>query len=142
MPTTKVYGKAIHTLLNHEWDFETDTIVAALCASSYTPDQDAHDYADDLTDELSGGGYSRVTLTSKSVVYASGTNTYTFDCDDLVFPSLTAADIRYVVFFADTGADSVSPLLLYVDVGYALSITSNAFNVNINASGLMTITVA
>lgn len=142
MATSKVYGKAMQTLLNKEWDFDSDTIVAALCSSSYAPDQDTHDYADDITNELAVSGYSRVTLSGKTVTYTAGTNTIKLDCDDFAFPSMTTTDVRYIVFFADTGADSVSPLILYLDLGAAVAISSNVLNVAIATAGLITITVA
>jgi len=140
--TSFVYGKAMQTLVNKEWDFDTDDIVCALASSAYTPDQDTHDYADDITDELSGGGYARVTLTTKTVGYTAGTNVLKLDADDVTFTAFTAADIRYAVFFADTGADSVSPLLLYVDFGATLTATSQSLVVELSADGLMTFTVA
>jgi len=37
-------------------DLETDTIKVALVTSSYTADQDAHDFFDDVTTEVSGTG--------------------------------------------------------------------------------------
>ena len=35
-----------------------DKIKVALCNSSYTPDRDAHDFFDDLTNEVTGTGYT------------------------------------------------------------------------------------
>lgn len=140
--TSFVYGKAMQTLVNKEWDYDTDTIVCALTTSSYTPNQDTHDYADDITNELSGGGYARVTLTGKTVGYTAGTNVLKLDCDDVTFSAFTAANIRYAIFFADTGADSVSPLMAYVDFGATLTATAQTLVVQISADGLMTFTVA
>ena len=49
--TAKWYGKAFQAAFNAEIDFNSDTIKAAICTSSYTPDQDAHDYFNDVTNE-------------------------------------------------------------------------------------------
>ena len=63
----------------------TDTIKVALTTSAYTPNQDSHDYYNDLTNELStANGYTSggVTLGSKTVTYDSGTNESRYDAAD------------------------------------------------------------
>ena len=68
MPS-KLYGNFLLKALNKEVDFDTDTIKVALLSSSYTPDQDAHDYFNDVsTYEVSGTGYTTGgnTLASKT----------------------------------------------------------------------------
>ena len=39
-------------------DWLNDTIKVMLVTSAYTPDQDAHDFKDDITNEISGTGYT------------------------------------------------------------------------------------
>jgi hypothetical protein len=63
------YGNFIAKVLNKEIDIDTDVIKVALCSNSYTPDRGAHDYYNDLTNELStAGGYTAggATLSTKS----------------------------------------------------------------------------
>ena len=48
MPS-KLYGNFLLKALNKEVDFDSDTIKVALLSSSYTPDQDAHDYLNDVS---------------------------------------------------------------------------------------------
>ena len=58
MPS-KLYGNFVLKALNKEVDFDTDTIKVALLTSSYTPDQDAHDYFNDVSSaEVTGTGYT------------------------------------------------------------------------------------
>ncbi len=140
--TALLFGKALQTLVNKEWDYDTDAIVCALCTSSFTPDQDTMNYADDITNECTGGSYSRVTVSNKTVGYTSGTNVLKLSCDPVVFPNITQSNIRYAVFFADTGADSVSPILGYMDFGATQSVSGQNFNVTIPAGGLITLTAA
>jgi len=54
-----LYRKGGLAVFNKQIDWNSDTLKATLHTSSYTPDYDAHDYQDDLTNELStGGGYT------------------------------------------------------------------------------------
>ena len=141
--TAKMYGKAYVSAFNKEIDWDTDTIKAVLCASSYTPDQDTHQYASSLTGELSGGGYARVTLTGKAVTYTGATNTTMLDCADITFPALTTTDFRYLVFVdTQTGSDATSPLVCYVDFGATQTATAQDVNITIDSAGVATVAVA
>ena len=54
MPS-KLYGQFLSQALNKEIDWDTDTIKVALLTNAYTPDQDAHNYLDDvITHEVTG----------------------------------------------------------------------------------------
>lgn len=64
------YRNAPAKMLNKEIDFDSDTIKATLHTSTYSPDRAAHDYVDDLTNELAtSGGYTAggVTASSKTI---------------------------------------------------------------------------
>ena len=70
------FNNAIAKMLNKEIDFNSDTIKFQLHTSAYTPDRNAHDYQNDLSNEVANGnGYitGGVTLTScvMSVVAAA-----------------------------------------------------------------------
>lgn len=138
--TVAAYGLAQQSLVNGEIDFDTDTIKVALCTSTYTPNQDTHDYFNDVTNEVTGTGYTAggQTLTGKSVTYTSGTNTLTLDCAD---PSWTSSTItaRYAVFYKSTGTASTSPLICYWNFGADAVSSSATFTLQINASGLLTL---
>lgn len=142
MTIAKMYGKAMSSLVNKEIDYDTDVVNCLLCTSTYTPNQDTHDYLDDITAELSGGGYARVALTSKTKTYDGASNTLTLDCADVVFSGLTAANIRYAVFYVVGGTPGTSPLLCYWDFESNLSATSTTFTCVIAPTGLITFVVA
>jgi hypothetical protein len=141
--TAKVYGLAIKSLANKEIDWDSDTIKAVLCTSSYTPNQDTHQYASSLTNELSGGSYARQTLASKTTTYDTGSNTHTLDCGDITWTALTAADFRYMVYVdTQTASDATSPLIAYVDFGAVQTATAQDVVVTIDAAGVVSFTVA
>lgn len=74
------YGKAQANMLGGEaggdtfqTDLLTDTMKAALLAAAYTPNLDTHEVFSDLTNEVTGTGYSAggVTLGSKTITYTA-----------------------------------------------------------------------
>jgi len=142
MATTKTYGSLITKAFNKEVDFDTDTIKVALVSSSYTPNQDTHDYWDDVSsNEVSGTGYTAggATLASKTVTYDSATNVTKFDAADVSWTSSTIT-ARYAVVYLDTGTASTSPLIAYVDFGSDQSSSSGTFQIVWDSAGIFTTT--
>ena len=139
--TAKWYGKAFLSILNKEIDLGSDTIKVMLCTSSYTPDQDTHDYKADVTNEVTGDGYTAggATLADVAVTYDAGSNTIKFDATDTSWATSTIT-ARYAVVYDDTGTDD--PLLLYVDFGEDVVSTGGTFTISWNAAGIGTIVVS
>jgi hypothetical protein len=144
MPS-KLYGNFLAKSLNKEVDFDTDTIKVALLTSSYTPNQDTHDYYDDVsTYEVSGTGYTSggATLASKTVTYDSGTNVIVLDAADVTWSSSTIT-ARYAVVYNDSGASAGAKVLIgYVDFGSDQSSTNGNFTITWDSTGIVRITVA
>jgi hypothetical protein len=76
--TIELYGKALANLLGGETagetfavDFLSDTIKCSLHTSSYVPNLDTHELQTDLTNEVSGTGYTTggATLGTKTITY-------------------------------------------------------------------------
>ena len=143
--TAKLYGKFFSSLTNKEIDLNSDTIKVALCTSSYTPDQDAHDYYNDLTNEVANGnGYTTggATLGTPTFTYTGASNTFTFDGDDVSWSSSTIT-ARYAIIYDSTpGSGATNPLICYVDFGADVSSTASTFSITWNASGIFTTTVS
>jgi len=140
----KLYGQLIAKAFNKEVDFDSDTIKVMLTTSSYTPNQDTHVYKSDVTNEVSGTGYTAggQALTSKTVTYDSATNTVILDAADTVWASSTIT-ARYAVIYDDAGAsDSTKVLLGYVDFGSDQSSTSGNFTLTWDATGIIRVTSA
>jgi hypothetical protein len=142
MPS-KLYGNFIVKALNKEVDWDTDTIKVALTTSSYTPNQDTHDYFNDVTNEVTGTGYTAGgnTLASKTITYDSGTNVIVLDAADTTWASSTIT-ARYAVVYASTGTASTSPLIGYVDFGSDQSSTNGNFTITWDSTGIVRVTVA
>ena len=148
--TSKWYGKAILNAFGGESagdtfavDFLSDTIKVALTTSSYTPAQDTHEVFSDVTNEITGTGYTAggVTLANKTLAYDTGTNVIKFDADDAQWTSASFT-ARNAVVYKSTGTGSTSPLLSYVDFGADQTVSSATFTIQWNAAGILTVTVS
>lgn len=114
--TAKWYLRALRYFKPDDWT--TSTIKVALCTSTYTPDQDTHDYFNDVTNEVAGAGYltGGATLASKTVTEDAVNNRIVLDAADVQWANSTIS-ARYAVFYVSTGTASTSLLLGYVDFG-------------------------
>lgn len=144
MPS-KLYGNFLAKALNKEVDWDSDTIKVALLTSSYTPNQDTHDYYDDVSaNEVSGTGYTAggQTLGSKTVTYDSANNVIVLDAADVTWSSSTIT-ARYAVIYDDSGATAGQKALIgYVDFSSDQSSTNGNFTITWDATGIVRITVA
>lgn len=144
MPS-KLYGNFLKQALNKEIDWDSDTIKVALLSSSYTPNQDTHDYFDDVSSyEVTGTGYTTggITLASKTSTYDGTNNVIVLDAADVTWSSSTIT-ARYAVVYDDSGASAASKALIgYVDFGSDQSSTNGNFTITWDSTGIVRITVA
>ena len=142
---SKVYGNALKAAFNKEVDWDSDTIKVALVSSAYTPNQDGHDYWDDVvTNEVAGTGYTAggKTLTGKTVTYDAGTNTVKFDADDASWPNSTIT-ARYAVVYDDSGATAgQKALIAYFDFTTDRASSNGEFVIRWGADGVFSATAA
>jgi len=138
--TGELYTNFFTSALNAEIDLAADDIRVALCTSSYTPNQDTHNYFDDITNEVEGTGYTAdgELLASKTQTATGGV--YTFDAADTTWSSSTIT-ARYAIVYKDTGTASTSPLIGYINFGGDVSSTSSDLTIQWNASGIFYVTV-
>lgn len=144
MTIAKAYGLGLLSMANGDLDFLASTVKCALASNTYVPNQDTHDFFNDVTNQVTGAGYTAggVTLTSKTAVYATGTNTLTLDAADPTWATVSIAEIRYAIFYVDTGVTSTSPLLSYMDFEANYAPSSQSFTVTIPTTGIITYTAA
>lgn len=142
--SAKMYGKFLQSLANKEVDLDTDTLKVMLCTSSYTPDQDTHQYKSSVTNEVTGTGYTAtgVALSSVVVSYTAGTNTLAVDAADSSWATSTITARYAVIYDASPASDATRPLIGYVDFGADVSSTAATFTIQWDAGGILTITVA
>jgi hypothetical protein len=144
--TAKLYGNAVLGAFNKEIDWNSDTIKVSLHTSTYTPDQDAHDFQDDLTNEVSavGTGYTTGgnTLASPTAGYTAGTNVAKFSGANVTFTAVTLTARYAVIYDAQSGVAATNRLIAYIDFGADVSPVAGDLVITWNAAGIVTCTVA
>lgn len=133
-----IYNSFKKKIMDGSIDLDTDTIKVMLVTSSYTPDQDVHDFKDDVTNEVSGTGYTAggATLANKTVTQDNVDNEGVFDADDVTWASSTIT-ARGAVIYKDTGVAATSPLICYIDFGSDKSSNNGNFTIQWNTEGVM-----
>lgn len=143
--TAFFYGNAFVSAFNKEIDFGSDTIKVALLDNTHVPDQDAHNYFDDVVvDEVVGTGYTAggATLSTPTVTYTGATNILKLDGADVSWPSSTITARYAVVYDATPATDATRPLIAYVDFGADVTSSGGTFSITWDAAGIATVTVA
>jgi len=105
-------------------DISDDTFKVALVTSSYTPDKDTHEHFDDVTNEVSGTGYTAGGNTVTGTLTLDNANdklTLEFASTNWTTATITA---RGAVYYSSTGTASTSTLIAYNDFGSDVAVTS------------------
>lgn len=137
------YARAILAAFNKEIDLVggTDAPFVGLTTSAYTPNQDTHDYWNDVTNEISGTGYTANGYAITGDDLTQATNVLTWDSSD--DPSWTTATFttRRAVYYDRTPAtDATRPLISWVDFGADEVVAAGTFTIVQNASGIANVT--
>lgn len=136
-----LYGITFLNALKNDLALDLDDTTAGrfkamLVTSTYTPDFGAHDLKADVTNEVSGTGYSAGGEALTSVTCTQAAGTITWDADDVTWTSSTIT-ARGAVIYDDSLTDD--PLICYIDFGSDQSSTSGDFTLSFNASGIFTL---
>lgn len=133
-----IYNSFKKLIMDGSIDLDTDTIKVALVTSTYTPDQDAHDFFDDVTNEVSGTGYTAggASLANKAVTADNTDNEGVFDADDVSWTTATIT-ARAAILYKSTGVASTSALIAYVDFTADKTSTAGTFTISWNSEGIL-----
>lgn len=129
-----IFNKALQALANGDIDFGADTFKAMLVTSSYTPDKDAHDFRDDVTNEVTGTGYIAGGVATACVVTLDAANdriNCTFGNSLYTAVSgFTAA--AAIIYKSRGGTSSADEIVAYVDFGGTVTPTGGNLTVTFN----------
>ena len=132
--TWKWYGNGLLNALKGNIDFDTDTFKLMLTSSAYTPDQDAHDFRNDVTNEVGASGtYASggATLSGVSVTYDSASNEARISWTSPSFTSATITARTAVIYKSRGGASSADELVAYCTESADVSSTAGTFTVSL-----------
>lgn len=135
-----IYNSFKSKIMDGSIDLDTNTIKVALVTSSYTPDQDNHEDFADVTNEVSGTGYTAggATLANKAVTKDNTDDEGVFDADDVTWTTSTIT-ARGAVVYKDSGTASTSWLICYIDFGQDYSSAANDFKITWGAEGIISL---
>lgn len=136
-----VYGlsleKALIDTLGQSLEAETHKVL--MVTDTHTPDFTLHDFRNDITNEVSGTGYTAggQAFTATEITLSAGV--LTWDCADVSWASSTITSAMAAVYYTNVGLDTTDQLILLQDFVTAASTTNGTFTIQESASGIMTI---
>lgn len=128
-----LYGPGIRAMATGAVDFDTDTFKVMALGSAYTEDFDAHDFRNDLTNEITGTGYTAggntVTVTVAS--YDTTNNRLDITLGGTTWTSSTLSGVRKFAYYKSRGgASSADELIALVDNGSDLATSAGTLTLN------------
>lgn len=112
----------------------SDTFKCMLVTSTYTPNKGTHDRRNDITNEVSGTGYTSGGTTC-TVSGALDTTNHRYDVT-ITGPSFATATITaraMIVYKSRGGASSADELVAYIDFGSDVSSTAATFAITVTS---------
>lgn len=125
-----IYNSAVDDMARGAIDFDTDTFKVMLVTSTYSPNKDTHDRRDDITNEVTGTGYTTGGVTSACTVTKDTANDkVTLQFASVSWASSTITARAAVIYKSRGGASSADELIAYNDFGADVSTTAGTFTV-------------
>jgi len=125
-----LYDSGKERLLGHsteDIDLINDTIKAILIdTADYTVNTSTHTHLDDVA---SAARVATATLATKTVTAG------TFDAADTTFSSVTGDSVEAIIIYKDSGVESTSPLIAYIDTTTGLPITPGGADIVVDWNG-------
>ena len=125
-----VYNSAVDDMARGLIDFDTDTFKAMLVTSAYTPNKDTHDKRDDITNEVTGTGYTAGgTACAVTVTKDTANDKVTISLGAVSWASSTITARGCVYYKSCGGASSADEIVAYNDFGGDVSTTGGTFSI-------------
>ena len=136
-----IFNSFKRDIANGSINLATDAVKMMLVGSAYTPNIDTHAKRSDVTNEVSGTGYTAggIALVNKTVTMNTTSDKGVFDADDVTLSNATITARGAVLYKARGGASSADELIAYLDFGADITSTAGNFNIAFDANGIITI---
>ena len=128
-----IYNSALNDMATGAIDFDTNSFKIILVTSSYTPNKDTHTKRSDVTNEVSGTGYTAGgDLTSVTVTNDTANDRIDINFSDVSWSSATLTAAAAVIY-KTTGTSSTDNLVAYLDFGGNVTSTNGTFTLDITS---------
>jgi len=117
-----LYSKAKESFLNGSINMIANTITIALVDTGVYTYSASHQYRNEVSNSAV---ISSATLANKTITNG------VFDADDATFSSVTGANCEALLIFQDTGIQSTSRLIAYIDSATGLPILPNGGDISV-----------
>ena len=125
-----IYNSCPHDLARGNIDFDTDSFKVLLVTSTYSPNKDTHDKRDDVTNEVTGTGYTAGgTTCAVTVTKDTANDKVTITLGSVSWSSCTITARGCVYYKSRGGASSADEIVAYNDFGGDVSTTGGTFSV-------------
>lgn len=116
----------------------TEAMNCALVTSTYTVNADSHTMWSDITNEVTGTGYTAngATLGTKTSTQDNTNDRGVMDAADVTWSASTVT-ARAAIIMQWTGTASTSELVCYIDFGADKSSSSSDFTITWHANGIL-----
>jgi len=102
-----IYGKAKQSLLNGEFNISSDSLKVLLVTDSYVPNENVDQFVSNISSSY---------IKQRTSSLANVTNTLgTIDANDITVVQYSGLAFKALVIYKDSGTDSTSRLLAYID---------------------------
>ncbi len=124
-----IYNSALYDEAKGSIDYDTDTFKVMLVTSSYTEDKDTHTKRSDITNEVSGTGYTAGGNAATVTVGAVDTTNDRVEITlgGTTWPSSTVTARKAVYYKSRGGLASADELIGVVDFGSDVTTVSGTF---------------
>lgn len=117
-----LYSKAKEAFLNGSINMVANTITIALVDTGVYTYSAAHQFRNEVSNSAV---ISSTTLANKTITNG------VFDADDATFSSVTGANCEALLIFQDTGIQTTSRLIAYIDSATGLPILPNGGDISV-----------
>ncbi len=126
-----IFNRALELWARGNIDFDTDTFKVMLTTSAYTEDKDAHDFRNDITNEVSGTGYTAGGNTATvSVTLDTANDRVDISLGGTTWTSSTITARKAVYYKARGGASSADEVIAVNDFGSDVVTSAGTFTLN------------
>ena len=117
-----LYSKAKESFLNGSINMVANTITIALVDTGVYTYSSSHQFRNEVSNSAV---ISSTTLANKTITNG------VFDADDATFSSVTGANCEALLIFQDTGIQTTSRLIAYIDSATGLPILPNGGDISV-----------